>query len=159
MDFLAVRPPRCTLVNLVTQERFECLLNPETLTEKIGVQYRRHVVPGLGHHPLQYESTGNRLVPSVEFALDRRFAGTEPSQQNILVFRTFLLALTRPSRMEVASAPPRVLVVWPTVVTLEGVLSDVEFRYQAIAHDGTVLAYSATCTFEEVLELRSAGEA
>ncbi len=159
MDFLASRPPRCTLVNLDTQERYECLLNPEGLTEKIGVQYRRHVVPGLGYQPLQYESTTNRGVPSLEFLVDRRFVGTASEQQDILRFRTFLLALTSPVTLGAPSAPPRVLVVWPQVLTLEGVLTDVEFRYQALTSEGGVLAYTATCGFEEVLELRRTGEA
>ena len=49
MEFLAAQPPRCTLVNVETRERFECLLNPEGLSEKISVNYRRHVIPGLGY--------------------------------------------------------------------------------------------------------------
>jgi hypothetical protein len=157
VDFLSRRAPRCTLVNVESQERFECLLNPEGLSEKIGVNYRRHVVPGLGYQPLQYESTSNRQVPSVEFVLDQRFSPSENGAEQILRFRTFLLAFTIPVVPQIPSAPPRILVVWPHVLTLEGVLSDVEFRYQALTADGAVLAYVATCTFEEVLELRGAG--
>jgi hypothetical protein len=157
MEFLSARAPRCTLVNVETQERFECLLNPEGLAEKITVNYRRHVVPGLGYQPLQYESTSNRQVPSLEFVLDQRFSPSDEGAAHILRFRTFLLAFTKPVVPEIPSAPPRVLVVWPHVLTLEGVLSDVEFRYQALTADGSVLAYVATCTFEEVLELRGAG--
>lgn len=159
MDFLSRRAPRCTLVNVETQERFECLLNPEGLTERISVQYRKHVIPGLGHQPLQYESTGNRQVPSLEFVLDQRLAPTDRGADSLLRFRSFLLALTQPVTPQIPSAPPRVLVIWPQVLTLEGVLSDVEFRYQALTEDGSVLAYVATCSFEEVLELRGAGVA
>jgi hypothetical protein len=157
MDFLSARAPRCVLVNVESQERFECLLNPEGLTEKISVNYRRQVVPGLGYQPLQYESTSNRQVPSLEFVLDQRFSPSEGGAAHILRFRSFLLTLTQPTDSEIPSAPPRVLVVWPDVLTLEGVLSEVEFRYQALTADGAVLAYIATCTFEEVIELRSAG--
>jgi hypothetical protein len=155
VEFVAARAPRCTLVNLETQERFECLLNPEGLSERFSVSYRRHTVPGLGHQPLQYESTNNRQVPSVEFVLDQRFTPSVDGAAGILRFRTFLLAFTKPVRADAPSAPPRVLVVWPNVLTLEGVLSDVDFRYVTLAADGSVLAYVATCSFEEVLELRA----
>jgi hypothetical protein len=158
MDFLSRRAPRCTLVNVATQERFECLLNPEGFSERVSVQYRRHVIPGLGHQPMQYESTTNRQVPSLEFVLDQRLSPSDGGADRLLSFRSFLLALTRPEAAQTPSAPPRVLVIWPQVLTLEGVLADVEFRYHALSEDGSVLAYVATCTFEEVLELRRPGE-
>jgi len=150
MDFLAARPPRCTLVNLGTQERMECLLNPETLTEKLGIIYRRISVPGVGHQFLQYDSTSNRIVPGLELVLDKRLGKASASEPDILAFRDFLRALARPSQSDLPTAPPAALFVWPKVLSLECVLTELEFRYQVFAAEGDVLMYTATCTLEEV---------
>ena len=68
------RPPRCVLVNVTTGESLECLFNPTQLTEKLQVNWNRQVVPGLSHQVLQFQSTSNRQLTSVEFYLDRFFA-------------------------------------------------------------------------------------
>ena len=57
-----------------------------------------------------------------------------------------------------ATAPPRVLFVWPEVLTVEAVVTDVEFQYRQVAVDGTVLVYAATVTFEEILDVRVTSE-
>jgi hypothetical protein len=119
-------------------------------------------VPGLDHHVLQYQSTGNRQLEGVEFYLDRFFASAQPESPDILKFRAFLTALTKPSSPESLGpvrAPPHALVVWPGVLVLEGVVLGVAFRYRQFAADGSVLVYVAEVTFEEVLDLRaSAGD-
>lgn len=45
------------------------------------------------------------------------------------------------------TAPPRVLFIWPEVVTVECVVASVEFQYRQLAVDGTVLVYAASITF------------
>jgi hypothetical protein len=57
-----------------------------------------------------------------------------------------------------ATAPPRVLFVWPTVMSIETVLTDLEFSYKQFAADATVLVYTATVTFEEILDVRVTSE-
>jgi len=151
MDFLATRPPRVTLVNLDTQERMECLINPETLTEKLSVIYRRLSVPGVGHQMLQYDSTSNRVVPGLELAFDRRIGKPSVSEADIVAFRDFLRKVAQPAQVDLPSAPPTVLFVWPKVLSIECVLSDLEFRYQAFGAEGELLMYTATCTLEEVM--------
>jgi hypothetical protein len=151
MDFLATRSPRVTLVNLDTQERMECLINPETLTEKLSVIYRRLSVPGVGHQMLQYDSTSNRIVPSLELVLDKRLGKQPASDPDIIRFRDFLRKIARPAQVDLPSAPPTVLFVWPKVLSMECVLSELEFRYQVFGADGDLLMYTATCTLEEVL--------
>jgi hypothetical protein len=151
MDFLATRPPRVTLVNLDTQQRMECLINPETLTEKLSVIYRRLSVPGVGHQMLQYDSTSNRMVPSLDLVLDKRLGRMSAGDPDILAFRDFLRTVARPAQVDLPSAPPTVLFVWPKVLSIECVLSELEFRYQAFGADGDLLMYTATCTLEEVV--------
>ena len=156
-----VRPPRCVLANVTTGEAMECLFNPTQLSEKVQVNWNRLTVPGRSHQVLQFQSTGNRQLSGVEFYLDRWFAAEQPGAPDVLAFRTFLRALTVPpggAEGVVANAPPRTLIIWPGVITVEAVITDLEFQYRQLGADGTVLVYAATCTFEEILDVRATSE-
>ena len=155
------RPPRCSLVNVETGESIECLFNPTQLAEKVQVNWNRLTVPGLSHQVLQYQSTGNREFGGVEFYLDRVFAAEQPGDVDIMDFRAFLRALTVPPESTegvVATAPPRTLLVWPGVLTVEAVLTSVEFQYRQFGNDGRVMVYAATVGFEEILDVRVTSE-
>jgi hypothetical protein len=155
------RAPRCVLVNVTTAESMECLFNPKDLTEKIEVNWTRLTVPGLSHQVLQFQSTGNRQLAGVEFYLDRFFSAEAGADTDILEFRAFLRALTVPpegTEGVAATAPPRALFIWPAVVTVECVVASVEFQYRQLAVDGTVLVYTASVTFEEILDTRVTSE-
>ncbi|NVJ28039.1 peptidoglycan-binding protein [Corallococcus sp. CA049B] len=163
MSFAAglARPPRCVLVNVLTGEAMECLFNPTQLTEKCQVNWNRLTVPGLSHQVLQFQGTSNRQLSGVEFYLDAFFATQQADTSNIMAFRAFLRALTVPpagTEGVLATAPPRVLVLWPGVLTVECVVASVEFQYRQLAVDGRVLVYTATVTFEEVLDTRVTSE-
>ena len=151
------RPPRCALVNVTTGEHIEALFNPSQVTEKVSVNYNRLSVLCLSHQPLQFQSTGNRTFGGVDFYLDRRFAQAQPGSPDILDFRAFVLALTVPptgTEGVAETAPPRTLIIWPGLLTVEAVLTEVEFSYQELAVDGTVVVYTATVAFEEILDVR-----
>jgi hypothetical protein len=155
------RPPRCLLVNVHTTETMECLFNPTQITEKVQVNWSRLAVPGLSHQVLQFQSTGNRTLGGVEFYLDRYFAVRQPGSPEILAFRAFLRALTVPpagTKGVPDTAPPRTLFIWPKVLTIETVLTDLEFQYKQFGVDGEVLVYAATCGFEEILDVRITSE-
>jgi hypothetical protein len=161
MDQVRARPPRCVLVNVTTGESMECLFNPTQLSEKVQVNWNRLTVPGLSHQVLQYQSTGNRQLSGMEFYLDRFFAAEQPGNPDILNFRSFIRALTVPpagTEGVIDTAPPRTLVVWPKVVTIETVVTDVEFQYRQLAVDNTILVYTATVGFEEILDVRVTSE-
>ncbi|MDJ0766806.1 MAG: hypothetical protein QNJ97_27785, partial [Myxococcota bacterium] len=51
-------------------------------------------------------------------------------------------------------APPRTLLIWPKVLTVETVLTNLEFQYRQFAADASVLVYTAGCNFEAVLDVR-----
>ena len=160
-DGAIARPPRCVLVNVTSGESMECLFNPTQLSEKLQVNWNRLAVPGLSHQVLQFQSTANRQLSGVEFYLDRYFAAEQPGDVNILEFRAFLRALTVPPQGTegvAATAPPRLLFIWPEVVTVECVVASVEFTYKQLAVDGTVLVYAASVTFEEILDTRVTSE-
>ena len=152
-----IRSPRCLLVNVNSGESMECLFNPTQISEKLQVNWNRLSVPGLSHQVLQFQSTGNRQLSGVEFYLDRFFASEQPGHPDIMEFRAFIRSLTVPpegTEGVVDTAPPRTLFIWPEVVTVETVVTDVEFQYRQIAVDGTVLVYAATVSFEEILDVR-----
>ncbi|MCP4678746.1 MAG: peptidoglycan-binding protein [Deltaproteobacteria bacterium] len=151
-----VRSPRCSLVNITTGESIDCLFNPAQLVEKVQVNWTRLNVPGLSHQVLQYQSTTNRKLDGVEFYLDRFFASAQPGSPDILTFRSFLRGLTVPPSE--ALAPPRTLVIWPKVLTVETVLTKLEFEYRQFATDASVLVYVAKCAFESILDLRVTSE-
>jgi hypothetical protein len=132
-------PARCTLANLESGETLTCLFNPNALTERVEVGYQRLGAIGQGYEQLQYTNTKNRTLPGLAFYCDR-FDGRE-----IESFRTFLRALTVPGAV---GAPPGVLLVWPNVVTLEGVVTDLEFQYTQFARTGEALIYTATLALE-----------
>jgi hypothetical protein len=160
MTLSIVTPPKCMLVNLATNETQSCLLNPTQFAERVAVNYNRAPVLGLSHQPLQYQSTGNRQIPGMEFYLDKFFAAAAPGDPDIDDFRNFLRALTVPTTPVVGTptAPPRVLVLWPRVLTIETVIMELEFSYKHFAGDASVLLYTATVTFEEILDVRVTSE-
>lgn len=155
------RPPRCSLMNVDTGESMDCLFNPTQLTERVQVNWTRLAVPGLSHQVLQFQSTGNRELDGVEFYLDRLFAAAQPGDPDIMTFRAFMRALTVPpaGAADIAGgAPPRTLVVWPGVLTVETVITGLELEYRRFGVDGRVLLYAAVCSFEEILDLRVTSE-
>lgn len=161
IELAMVRPPRCVLVNVTSGESMECLFNPTQLTEKVQVNWSRLAVPGLSHQVLQFQSTANRSLAGVEFYLDRFFATEQPGEPDIMEFRSFIRALTVPpfgTEGVVDTAPPRTLFIWPEVITVETVVTDVEFQYRQVAIDGRALVYAATVTFEEILDVRVTSE-
>lgn len=162
IELAMARPPRCVLVNVTSGESMECLFNPTQLSEKVQVNWNRLAVPGLSHQVLQFQSTSNRQLAGVEFYLDRFFATEQPGEPDVLDFRAFIRALTVPpagTEGVVDTAPPRTLFIWPEVVTVETVVTDVEFQYRQLGLDGRVLVYAATVTFEEILDVRVTSEA
>ena len=140
---------RCHLVNVATAQSMECLLNPKQWSEKVQVNWNRATIPGLSYQPLQYQSTSNRQITDLEFYLDKVHASEQPGDADILRFRRFLRELTIPRTYHTPACPPRVLFVWPGVLTLEGVITELSLSYQQFANDGSVVIYTANCTIEE----------
>jgi len=141
---------RCHLVNTTTGESIECLFNPTQLTEKIGVTWNRLVVPGLSHHVLQFQSTSNRELASIELYFDRFAAAARGD--DILRARDFIRALAVPDPL--VGAPPRTLFIWPGTLTLTCVVASVELTYRQFATDGSVQVFTAALTLHEILDVR-----
>jgi Contractile injection system tube protein len=164
MSFATVvrRAPRVLLVNESSHESMSCLFNPTELLERVAVNYSRLSVVGLSHQPLQYGSTGNRELPGLEFYVDKFFASARADDMDVMSFAGFLRALTVPAALPDATsgavAPPRVLLLWPNVLTLEAVVTSLELAFRQFGADGGALVYVATVTFEEVRDSRITSE-
>jgi hypothetical protein len=151
-------PPKCLLVNVASNESQSVLFNPTQLVERVSVNWNRLGVLGLSFQPLQYQNTSNRQLPSVEFYLDKSFAAEAPGDPDIDDFRSFLRAFTVPPASADMAAPPHALLIWPRVLTIETVFTELEFQYRVFGTDASCLIYVATVTFEEILDVRVTSE-
>jgi hypothetical protein len=149
-DTLRIQAPRLVLVNLHTNEELEAWANPPTLTEQRSARLTRFDVPGLGYQRLQFGGTGNRRVPDVELTFDRR---THPNQ-DIEAARAFLDVLVEPISTVAPAEPPRVLLVWPRLLSVEALAESVELVHQHMAVDGALVSMIAKLAFEQILDVR-----
>lgn len=162
------KPQRVSLTNLATGEGWVAMFNPTSFSESVGVNYNRQNVPGLSHQPLQYGSTDNYKF---ELALFYRGASTDlvnPFTQaavkdkrpkglsDILEMRKFLQALCYPVQATTVGGggPPRVLVVWPSILTLVCVVTSLKFTNSRFNIEGTPVEYVADVSFEEIRDDR-----
>jgi hypothetical protein len=151
------KPAKCEIVNLATYERKVVQFNPPTLTRSLKANWARLTVPGLSHQPLHFVNTGNTNLPAVEFQMDR---GADPSfdVMDFFAFMRSLLLPPEPAGGVPQTSPPRVLFVWPKVLSLEFIAMDVSERYDLFYPQGGVRAGVATVTFEQILDFRLTGE-
>lgn len=152
------RPARVTLVNLSRPDdapdaRMPCLLNPASLDWQVAAEYHAHAPVGFGHEVLQYRhSTSPRLGP-LEFRLNAFV--TEHGRlasDDIDRFAQFLRALTLPTPAE--GRPPRTLLVWPEMMTLQTVVREVQSSFTRFAASGRPLEYVAQVSLIEVVQVR-----
>lgn len=154
------RPKRMTLGNLSTGETLEALFNPEQFEREIAVQYARKRPLGLPHEVLQYTGTDNTKLPAID--LYARSSGDEIDRAQIEDFMRFLESLCYPpdsAQSVVQGSPPRVLFVWPNLLQLTCVVTNIRFRYQRFALDGGVTRFTASVALEEIRDVRLTSEA
>ncbi|MCK7535249.1 MAG: hypothetical protein MZV63_31810 [Marinilabiliales bacterium] len=157
------KPPRCFAGQRDHgRVAWTACFNPTQLAEKVQVNWNRLQVPGLSHQVLQFQGTGNRQFSAVEFYLDKVFAAEQPGDTDIMEFRRFLRVPHRAAggdRGVPATAPPRVLFIWPGV--LVGRDGAHRRRVPVPAVRGRRRRCWSTpprCTFEEILDARVTSE-
>lgn len=171
MAEIGAPPIRVVLINEDIQEddpilprRLRVLLNPPSLRMRAGAEWVRIAVPGLSHEVLQYSRTRSvELQFELYWSLYEatRQETTGPSRQdvrlrqevpltNVMFMRDFLTALVYP--LERGSAPSRVSVVWPSLLALSGVITDVDFEYRSFDKAGGPLSFAAQVQFVELRE-------
>lgn len=161
---LSRAPLRGSLVNLSTGELQTFPLNPTVLEERIQSIYQEVEILGMSHTPLQFKITGATQIP-VEFYVSRiqraKRTGQAVEDTVILDFKRYLQALTVPVRGAadvIGGAPPRVLFIWPFVITMTCVVRNIVFAYRRFDSLGDPLVYTARVDFTEARDLRITSE-
>ncbi len=150
-------PARMSIANVTSGESIEAQFNPSEFEEALEVNWARQTIPGLSHQPMQFVNTGN-----TKLTLELHFEASGPpelaqSQRS----RRFLQSLCYPRRgaQAVASGgPPRVLFVWPRVVSLTCVITALGFKYSRFNLDGTPVQFIAKVALEEIRDVRLVSE-
>lgn len=147
-----------SIANLSSGESIDAQFNPSELEEQLEVTWTRQTVPGLSHQPLQYVHTGN-----VRFPIELNFDALDPttSIDQVLHARRFLQSLCYPRRGagDVAGGgPPRVLFVWPRLVSLTCVITALGLKYTRFSLDAVPVQFTARVTLEEIRDVRLLSE-
>lgn len=147
-----IKPAPVTLVNLVTTESLEVQFNPEQLEEAFGANFAKLVVPGLSHQRKHFVHTEE---PVYTFDLFNHCLGsgqTGPAaMQTIRAARRFLMALAHPWRGAESierGGSPRVLFIWPQLISLPCKLTKCVFRYTMFSATSAPTLWNAKVTLE-----------
>lgn len=160
MGALKASPARMSMARLTApSETLEAQFNPTELEEKISVNYDELAVLGLSHMPLQYSQTGNLVLP---FELAFRVFDDRGNRQDDLAYaRRFLYSLCFPSRTAAdvtSGAPPRVLFVWPTLLTITAVVTELSWKHTLFNKSGTPIHSAAKITVKQIRDVRMFSE-
>jgi len=150
MKSAAIEPQKMEIANLVTDESRSFMYNPSELQEKVSANYSELVVLGLSHPVQHFTHTS-----AVTFTFDLFFHSTGKSrdvQQAILRDRLFLKALTHPWRSSsiARGGPPRVLFLWPNLLSLTCNVRDVAFTYTQFNPKMEPVSFKASLTIAEI---------
>lgn len=152
------KPDRLVIVDLSSEEELMVQFNPSELEETIQVEWAKMSPPGLSHKPLHYVGTDNAGF-SFELLVDAMVegGGLEVAART----RQFLQALCyarRGARNMREGQAPRALFIWPELVTLNAVVSDLTFRYERFHLSGAPMRYTVRVKLEEIRDVRLYGE-
>lgn len=154
MNAAQITPPRCSIVNVVTSERFDFQFNPTSLEEARQVAYSRAETSGLSHQRMFYKNTGNREIP-VEIFMSQIAQDSDGlrGQASFEGKKRFLESLIYPVG-DLGSpsfqGPPRILFVWPCVISIVGRVTNLKFMHRSFSpRTGATTMLVANMTIEE----------
>jgi hypothetical protein len=149
--------PKMTVTNLNTGLTMRAQYNPEQLEETVSANWARQGVPGLSHNVLQFSNTANET-----FAFELFFrANTEAEMQEIHRWRRFLKSLVVPrggANTIAGGAPPRVLLVWPRMLSLTCILPTAKFTHEHFNKMMQSRIFRVAVQFEEIRDVRMTSE-
>ena len=175
------KPVRMSIVDMSRprNEGLTAQFNPTELQEAIQVQWSKLRIPGQSHELLQFSHTGNLRYSFTlrfsAFAQDTRAATqrgsrnlglppppapdqvTQKTLEDMQRARRFLLSLAYPQRGGnniPSSGPPRLLFVWPQLVSLTCVLNALTFTYQRFNHQLAPVEFTVQITIEEIRDVK-----
>ena len=129
--------------------------NPNDFTEKIKVNYASIKIPGLSHQPLQYSHTENWKV-SFELWW---YSHDQKELDDANKARRLLQSWTIPDIAQDVEGgpPPRILVVWPKLLSIVCVIRELDFTHKLFKKDGESFHRLCKVNFEEIRDLRLYG--
>jgi hypothetical protein len=152
------RGPRIHLVNLITGEDREPMFNPEQLVEELSINYSKLAPQGMSHEIPQYRNTGNHSFP-LDLYME---AHSGDGADDIEDFRNFCFALAyAPGGAGTidSGAPPRVLIVWPNVVSMTCILLGIRSASTRFSvEDLRITRCTISLTLEEIRDARMTSE-
>jgi hypothetical protein len=152
LDDFSGEAARMSIVNTVTTEAMEVPFNPTEFEEIVEANYARLTVPGLGYEPLQFIGTKNTKY-NLDLYCDGLTGLAAEEVNGIHQFRRFLMALCYPQRSATSVAgggAPRALFIWPNVVRLTCVITQITFRHTRFNLEGKTVLYTARVALEEI---------
>lgn len=162
MGLEGIQPPSVVFVNLRTGEEREMPFMPTEFTEQIAVAFVRKTVLGMSHEPAQYSNTGNYTLQGLEFF----FRGTpaydgDDAMEAFQESRKFLMSLCYPSETSASitgGGPPRVLFVWPKMISLTCHLEQLQIKHEKFNIEGVTMLGRATVNLMEIRDVRLTSE-
>lgn len=149
-------PDRMSVMNVATGDVLDVQYNPTELDEELAINWNKLAVLGLSHMPQQYQQTDNH---GFEFELAfRAWDASGNRLDDIQQMRRQILSWGYSMRNNVATvvggAPPRLLFVWPTLVSMTCVMKKVHFKHTFFNRGATPVHSSARITLEEIRDFR-----
>lgn len=149
-----VKPATMLLVNLANNQTLQPQFNPTEFEEKLGATWAKLAVPGLSHQVKQFSNT---IDVTYDFELFYRVSDGGPDElKRVLQARLFLYAACHPRASATTingAGPPRLLFVWPELISLSCVITALSFKYTMFNRNGNPIAYTAKVTLEEIRDV------
>lgn len=144
-------PERMSLVNLANGAQLDAQFNPEELQESIGAVYAKQAVLGYSHQVKQFVHTEDLGVTFTLYFSS--FDGPDRHKLNMAA-RRFLHAACYPRALGAGTlahaGAPRVLFVWPELVSLTCVVTKVAFTHRRFRRAGAPVVFAAAVSIEEI---------
>lgn len=151
------RPPRMSITNISSGVTLEMQFNPEQFQENVTANYNEQTVPGLSHQVLQFSHTSNE-----GFSFDLHYiAYSVDEMDEIHRARRFLKSLCFPSAgadTVQGGAPPRVLLVWPRMLSLSCVMRSVSLTHVLFNRQARSRQFGAQVQLQEIRDFRITSE-
>jgi len=156
-------PPKCAIINLATQDRFDFQFNPTELLEQLSVEYERISGPGSTRQILQFKGVQNKKVPVQiylsQFIREEEFGtyGLDAISPTVLQEKQWLESLTYPMGDGETDRPdpPDILFIWPRTIQIKGKVITANFRHQSFSsRTGETRRLVADLAIEEESEVR-----
>lgn len=140
-----------TYVDLLTDVDQMEFLNPSGFKESFGANYAEQNIRGLSHRLLQYDSTENYKLDLELFC-----EADSDTDKQINSIRRFFAAATHPRKGAGTIpkvAPPRLLFMWPKMLTLTCVVRGVSFDHRIFFRNGQTRIMTVNLSLTEIRDV------